>query len=258
METRALCNLAEPRLGDRRPGARAGRRGHRRRPGTRACLLRGSEALRRGDGCHRRRGPAAPPGRTSAPEAEGSNLGLGHDIAAGLIDPTGDQLDALRQIVCHLLAGHYRELIAYGAGWTDRERQQPVGDTGRYEPRHVDAIVAAELQRALDEPDPLHGIAQLTARWGAAFVLNPEGVTRTKALGRERIARKLSDALPGGENVLRAAVWQFMRPMLSPNLAQLNRDAFVLDEALESTVRLEEHRGESDLAALDLGDETAA
>ena len=43
--------------------------------------------------------------------------------------------------------------------------------------------------------------------------------------------------------------------MLSPNLAQLNRDAFVLDEALESTVRLDEHRGESDLAGLDLGDE---
>jgi hypothetical protein len=118
--------------------------------------------------------------------------------------------------------------------------------------------VAARLQRALDEPDPLRGIAQLTARWGAAFVLNPDGVTRTKALGRERIARKLSDALPGGENALRAAVWRFMRPMLSPNLAHLNRDAFVLDEALESTVHLEEHRGESDLAALDLGDETAA
>ena len=132
--------------------------------------------------------------------------------------PSGDQLDALRQIICHLVAGHYREVIAHGAGWTDRERQQPVGDSGHYEPRHTDAIVAAELQRALDEPDPLRGIAQLGARWAAAFVVNPDGVTRTKALGRERIARKLSDALPGGENPLRAAVWQFMRPMLSPAL----------------------------------------
>ena len=190
-------------------------------------------------------------------EADRSNLGLGHDIAAGLIDPTGDQLDALRKIVCHLVADHYREVIAYGAGWTNRERQQPVGDTGHYEPRHTDAIVAAELQRALDEPDPLRGIAQLTARWGAAFVLNPDGVTRTKVLGRERIARKLSDSLPGGENPLRAAVWEFMRPMLSPNLAQLNRDAFVVDEA-ESTVRLDEHRGDFDLGDLDLGDEDAS
>jgi hypothetical protein len=71
-------------------------------------------------------------------DAERSNLGLGHDIAAGLMDPTADQLDALRKIVCHLVADHYREVIAYGAGWTDRERQQPVGDTGHYEPRHID------------------------------------------------------------------------------------------------------------------------
>jgi len=42
--------------------------------------------------------------------------------------------------------------------------------------------------------------------------------------------------------------------MLSPNLAQLNRDAFVVDEA-ETTVRLDEHRGDSDLGDLDLGAE---
>jgi hypothetical protein len=41
--------------------------------------------------------------------------------------------------------------------------------------------------------------------------------------------------------------------MLSPSLAQLNRDAFVVDEA-ESSVRLDEHRGDSDLADLDLGE----
>ena len=133
-------------------------------------------------------------------DGERSNLGLGHDITAKLMDPTDTQLHALKAIVCHLLARHYRELIAYGAGWTDRARQQPVGDTSRYEPRHVDAIVDAELGRALDDPDPLRGIAQLTARWAAAFVLNPDGITRTKALGTERISRKLSDALPGGEN----------------------------------------------------------
>jgi hypothetical protein len=61
--------------------------------------------------------------------------------------------------VCRLLVRHYRELIAYGAGWTDPERQQPVGDTGRHEPRQLDAIVDAELERALADPDPLRGIA---------------------------------------------------------------------------------------------------
>ncbi|MGA2929873.1 MAG: hypothetical protein ABSG43_28585, partial [Solirubrobacteraceae bacterium] len=114
-------------------------------------------------------------------------------------------------------------------GWTDPERQRPVGDTGRHEPRQASVITDAELERALADPDPLRGIAQLTACWAAAFVLDPAAVTRTKALGTERMERKLRDALPGGESALRAAVWEFLRPMLSPALVALNRDAFILE-----------------------------
>jgi hypothetical protein len=191
-------------------------------------------------------------------EATRSNLGLGHDIRAALIDPTDAQLHALTQIVCRLLVRHYRELIAYGAGWTDPERQQPVGDSGRHEPRQPDAIIDAELQRALADPDPLRGIAQLTARLSAAFVLDPAGITRTKALGSERMGRKLRDALPGGESGLREAVWEFMRPMLSPALVALNRDAFVFDERIETTVDLEAHRASSDLDELALDEESDA
>ena len=188
-------------------------------------------------------------------EATRSNLGLGHDIRAGLMDPRDRQLHALKQIVCHLLVRHYREPIAYGAGWTDAERQQPVGDTGRHEPRQVDAIIEAELQRALADPDPLRSIAQLTARLGAAFMLDPAGVIRTKALGSDRMERKLRDALPGGDSALRAAVWEFMRPMLSPALVALNRDAFVVDNSVESTVDLDGHRAASELDELGLDDE---
>jgi len=161
-------------------------------------------------------------------------------------------------IACHLLVRQYRELIAYGAGWTDPERQQPVGDTGRHEPHQIDPIVDAELERALADPDPLRGIAQLTARWAAAFVLDPAGVTRTKALGSERMARKLRDALPGGEDALRTAVWEFMRPMLSPALTALNRDAFVIDHGVETTVDLDGHGAASDLDELALDDEPDA
>jgi hypothetical protein len=71
----------------------------------------------------------------------------------------------VRQIACRLIAGQFRHVIACGAGWTDRARQQPVGDSTRTEPRHADTITAAELDRALADPDPLHGIAQLAARW---------------------------------------------------------------------------------------------
>jgi hypothetical protein len=187
-------------------------------------------------------------------DATRSNLGLGHDIRAGLIDPTDAQLRALTQIVCRLLVRHYRELIAYGAGWTDPERQRPVGDTGRHEPRQIDAILDAELQRALADPDPMRGIAQLTARWAAAFMLNDEGVTRTKALGTDSLARKLRDALPGSDRPLRAAIWEFMRPMLSPALVARNRDAFVHDQGVESTVNLDAHRAPSDLDELGLDD----
>ena len=187
-----------------------------------------------------------------------SNLGLGHDIRAGLLQPTDRQLDALRRIVCQLLARDYGQLIAYGAGWTDPERQRPVGDTGRHEPRHPESIAADELERAIHDPDPLGGIAQLAARFGAAFMLDPGGVTRTKALGSERMGRRLHDALPGGDNELRAAVWEFMRPMLSPALVELNRESFNFDDGTETTVDLDAHRAASDLEELSLDDEPDA
>jgi hypothetical protein len=49
-------------------------------------------------------------------------------------------------------------------------------------------------------------IAQLVARWAASFALDPDGVTRTKTLGSERMSRKLRDALPGGDEPLRGRV----------------------------------------------------
>ena len=82
---------------------------------------------------------------------------------------------------------------------------------------------------------------QFADYWAAAFVLDPDGVTRTKVLGSERMSRKLHEALPGGDEPLRAAVWTFLRPMLSPRLAELHRDAFVIGQAERSTVDLAGH-----------------
>jgi hypothetical protein len=72
------------------------------------------------------------------------------------------------------------------------------------------------------------------------------------------MARKLHAALPGGDSPLRAAVWEFLRPMLSPRLVALNRDAFVVDDGPQTTVDLAAHRGESGLEDLDLGEEETA
>jgi hypothetical protein len=185
-------------------------------------------------------------------EATSSNLGLGSDITAGLMDPHADQLHALRDLVCHLITREHPDVIAYGAGWTDRANQQPVGDTRRLEPKAIDAILDSELRRALEDPDPLRGIATLLSRFCAAFVLDPDGVTKTKALGSDRMARRLQDALPTTGSGLREAVWRFISPMLSPRLRELHRDAFVIDELADS-VDLQAHRTDSRLADLDLG-----
>jgi hypothetical protein len=69
------------------------------------------------------------------------------------------------------------------------------------------------------------------------------------------MARKLRDALPSGDQPLRDALWTFLRPILSPRLAALNRDAFVPDGGIESTVDLAAHRADADLDDLDLGDD---
>jgi hypothetical protein len=45
-----------------------------------------------------------------------------------------------------------------------------------YEPQAIDDIVEAEHRRALEEPDPLRGLAALVVRCAAAFVLEPDGV----------------------------------------------------------------------------------
>ena len=72
------------------------------------------------------------------------------------------------------------------------------------------------------------------------------------------MVRTLREVLPGSGGALRAAVWELIRPMLSPALVALNRDAFVIGGGVETTVDLEGHRAASDLDELALEDETDA
>ena len=77
----------------------------------------------------------------------------------------------LRALVCHLLARDYRR--------RDRLRRRP--DAGRHLPQAVDAIVEVELRRVPEDPTRCAG----SPRCAAAFVLDPDGVTRIKLLGTE-------------------------------------------------------------------------
>lgn len=186
--------------------------------------------------------------------ASSANLALGLDMTAALLEPTDEQVRACCELLCHLVARDYAVVLAFGAGWTDRDRQQPVGDGERTVPRSPEVIVEAELTRALEDRDPVRGLVGLVARWSAAFVIDPEGLSASKHLGAPRAARHLRDALPGGHGPLRSALWQLMAPMLNAHLTAVSRDAFVFDDLAASTVDLAERARERDLAELDLGD----
>jgi hypothetical protein len=184
--------------------------------------------------------------RTS-PRALGSSTQCSSSTSSTTNSPTTNTT------ICHLLF-HHPDVIACGACWTDAGSQRPVGDTGRHELAHPDAIIDAELERALTDPDPIRGMAQLAARWGAAFVLDPAGVTRTKALGSERMARKVSDALPGGDGAVRGRVGVHAADPLA-GTCRAHRYAFVIDQSVETTVDLEGQRAASGLDELALGDD---
>jgi hypothetical protein len=72
------------------------------------------------------------------------------------------------------------------------------------------------------------------------------------------MARKLRDALPGGDQPLRTAVWAFLRPILSPRITALNEDALVHDAGIESAVDLGADRSGAELDDLDLEDDEHA
>src|SRR4051812_19728550 len=74
-----------------------------------------------------------------------------------------------RPRIRHLLARDDRDVNAFGADWTDAGGSVGVGDPHPSEPRQADAIATAELQRALADPEPLRGTAQLVSRWAAAL-----------------------------------------------------------------------------------------
>ena len=161
-------------------------------------------------------------------EATRSNLGLGHDIRAGLIDPTDAQLRALTQIVCRPprppipRADRLRRRLDRPRTPAARRRHRPP----RAAPARRDRRRRARTRARRPRPAPRHRPAHrpLGSRLRArSRRRDPHQSARL----RERMARKLRDALPGGEGALRAAVWEFMRPMLSPALVALNRDAFV-------------------------------
>ena len=115
------------------------------------------------------------------------------------------------------------------------------------------AVTDAELDRALADPDPA---ASYRATHRPA---RPRIHTRSRRRHPHQGARHRTDrakappALPGDRS-LRNVVWEFMHPMLSPGLAALTHDTFIIEEHTASTVDLDAQRAPSDLDELDLED----
>ena len=142
--------------------------------------------------------------------------------------PADARLHALPEIVCRLLVRHDGELIAYGVGSTDPERSSPLTTLPATSPA-IPTRSWRPSASALEDPGPLGGITQLTDRLGAAFTVDPDG-----------------------EGALRASVWEPLRPMLSPALVALSRDAFVIQEESETTVDFAGLDAATSLEGLDL------
>ena len=197
----------------------------------------------------------APPRAAPAPAPRPSrtNLGLGHDLRAGLIDPSPAQLDALRAIVCHLLARDYRDVIAYGAGWTDPERQRPVGETGRHEPTadRRDRRRRTRARARRPRPAARHRRARRALR------------RRVRARPRRRHphqgARQRAHE-PQARTRRCPAATSRCAPRCGRSCARCSRRGWPsctatrssIDEAERSTVDLAAHRGDSSLDDLDL------
>jgi len=92
-----------------------------------------------------------------------------HHLGCGDQQPTSG---GLRR--CSRATTRPRDVIADGAGWTDPDRQQPVGDTGRHEPHQVEAIVEAGARAGARRPRFAAG-HRTGRRPGPALVLDVSG-----------------------------------------------------------------------------------
>jgi hypothetical protein len=85
----------------------------------------------------------------------------------------------------------------------------------------------------------------LVARWTAAFVLDPDGKHRSQELPDGGAQRMLAAGERVAQPACHALAPERLGAGLSPRLAELHRDAFIIDDGPRSTVDLAAHRGES-------------
>jgi hypothetical protein len=211
--------------------------------------------------------------RKDARDAQQRGRGRNHDLGSQLRDNvTWDTLGASRRrAAARLMVGAllqtYGDLAVYGAAWTDPAFEQPTAGGMGKEPMEPHVIVDRLTDRVMKHADPMDGIADLLGVIAAGALLDPDGVPRGKALGRDRMERRIARQLPadGGEDAktlqgrVRRDVWSIAEPVLQPVLRDMHQDTFApevngedfrpQDQPTELTA------ADIDWSGVDLGDE---
>ena len=127
-------------------------------------------------------------------EATRRNLGLGHDISAGLIEPTPGQLQASRRSSATCSPSTTATSSPTAPAGRTRSAGARVDPPPRTPP--PDTILDAELEDAFEDPEPLRGIASSSPAGPPPSSSTPTASPRPKALGSGRMSRKLATPSP--------------------------------------------------------------
>ncbi|CAB4897548.1 MAG: hypothetical protein F2825_00525 [Actinobacteria bacterium] len=196
-----------------------------------------------------------------------------HDLGSQLRDKvTYETLGAsgrraTAQLCIAALLEQFGDLALFGAAWSDTAFEQTTpGGMGK-EPMEPHVILDRLAARAMEASDPMEGVVELITTITAGALLDPDGVPRGKALGRDRMERRISRQLPvdGGADSqspkgrVRRNLWTIAEPHLQPALRDMHQDAFAPeldgDDFRPQDLPREVSAGDLDLSGIDLGDE---
>lgn len=182
--------------------------------------------------------------------------GLRAHLANGLAH---SETVAAGELLTHLLFDAFSDLITYYAGWTNPAYQQGKGSGAETEPVSRERIAEGEKTRILDivaHRGTDAAVAELLVCALGGALLDADGVNRSsgKVLGADQAQRLLDRILIGGDTPHRRSLWTMCRRALQPAAIERLEDQFVFGD-VRSTANVEQHRSDTSLADLELGEE---
>ncbi len=162
---------------------------------------------------------------------------------------------AALEALIELIFSTHREPIAYYAGWTNSEYQQPKASGQGYEPMPADRILEAErlrIRKLAAKNPTLAMFALVEAVFGGAL-LDTDGINSAsgRIMGSDKAERVFRDLIPGGDTDLRRALWAVFADGLQPHTREKHVTSFVFTDA-NSSADLAVASEDAPLAAIEL------